>query len=231
MYPHMRLLAFCVILFLAPAGCLLVTDRFVSRIESDFLQDSTWQINRYDRIVEMYPPRAATLRNGAQIRLLKHLTDGHSVTAAVCTSGAGSYSRLFDRLTIRCNEWSVLRRARFAALIGVGVALIAFALVLVSRIGVRRYEHQQDWAGPWTAWFILRGIHVVLAVQVAAALAGFAILLQTLLSRSVYAYAALVIPWIGLFWVERTTAAGFIQAQKVVAFRPRRRARAMRARA
>ena len=109
---HMRLVVFSILLFLAPAGCLLVTDRFVSRIEDDFLQDALWHVNRYDRIVQMYPPRAATLRNAAQIRTLKHLGDGHSVAAAVCGPLDGQFTRLFDRLSIRCGEWSVLRRAR-----------------------------------------------------------------------------------------------------------------------
>jgi hypothetical protein len=225
----MRLVLFCILLFLAPAGCLLVTDRFVSRIEDDFLQDSLWHVNRYDRIVQMYPPRAATLRNAAPIRTLKRLGDGHSVAAAVCGPLDSQFTRLFDRLTIRCGDWSVLRRARNTALVGVVVAAITFALVLIARIGVLRYENRKEWAGPWTTWFTLRGIDVVLAIQVTTALAGFAILLQTLLRRPVYAYAALVIPWIGLLWVEIHTAAGFIQAQKLVAFRPKRRTRAMRA--
>jgi small-conductance mechanosensitive channel len=227
----MRLVAFCLILFLAPAGCLLVTDRFVSRMEDDFYQDSTWQVNRFNRIVEMYPPKASTIKNAAEIRQLKHFGDGHSVAASVCGSLDSPYKRLFERLSIRCGEWNVLRRSRYAALIGVVMAFFTLALVLVARIGVRRYENRKEWAGPWTAWFTLRGIHVVLALQVAAALAGFAILLQTLMARPVYAYAALFIPWLGLFWAERRTAAGFIQAQKLTAFRPKRRARAARARA
>jgi hypothetical protein len=225
----MRLVMVCILLFMAPAGCLLVTDRFASGIEDDFLQDSLWQVKRYDRVVQMYPPRAATLRNGAQIRTLKSLRDGQSVTAAVCGPLNIQFTHLFDRLAIRCGEWSVLRRARTAALLGVVAAAITFALVLIARIGVLRYQNRKDWAGPWTAWFALRGIDVVLAIQVTTALAGFAILLQTLLRRPVYAYAALVIPWIGLLWVEIHTAAGFIQAQKLVDFRPKRRARAMRA--
>jgi hypothetical protein len=225
----MRLLLFSILIFLAPAGCLLVTDRFVSGIEDDFLQDSAWQIRRFTRILEMYPPKAATLPNSAQIRRLQQLPDGRSVAAAVCGPMDSPYRRLFDRLTIRCREWSVLRRARYAALFGVLMALGALALVLVARIGVRRYENRKEWAGPWTTWFVSRGIHVVLAIQAAAALAGFGILLQTLLSHPLYAYAAFAVAWIGLLWVEGRTAAGFIQAEKLVALRPRRRARAVHA--
>jgi hypothetical protein len=227
---RMRMLVFCILLFLAPAGCLLVTDRFVSTIADDFLQDSRWQINRFDRSVEMYPPRAATLRNAAPIRTLKRLGNGNSVAAVVCGSPGGPYARLFDRLAIRCGEWSVLRRARYAALIGVLTAVGTFALVLIARIGVRRYENRKQWAGPWTTLFVSRGIHIVLAIQAATALAGFAILLQTLLRHPVYAYAVLF-PWMGLVWVEGRTAARFIQAEKLVVLRPTRRARAMRARA
>jgi hypothetical protein len=225
----MRLVVFCVFLFLPTAGCLLVTDRIISRIEDDFFQDSKWQIKRYDRVVQMYPPRAATLKGAAQLRALKELGDGRSVAVAVCEHPDSRYTRLFDRLTIRCSEWSVLRRARNFGLAGVVVAMITLALVLIARVGVRRYENRKEWAGPWTSWFALRGIHTVLAVQVATALAGFAILLQTLLPRPAYAYAALVVPWVGLLWVESRLAAGFIQAQKLVPFRPKRRARAMRA--
>src|SRR5579883_940002 len=222
----MRLVVFCILLFLAPAGCLLVTDRFVSRIEEDFLQDAKWQVNRFNRIVEMYPPKAASIRNAGQLRQLKQFTDGHTVAAAVCGPMDAQYSHLFERLTIRCGEWSVLRRARYAALIGVVAAVFTLGFVLVARIGVRRYENRKEWAGPWTAWFTLRGIHVVIALQVASALAGFGILLQTLVGRPIYAYAALFIPWAGLFWVERRTAAGFIEAQKLTSFRPKRRFRA-----
>jgi hypothetical protein len=225
----MRLVVFSVLLFLAPAGCLLVTDRFVSGIEDDFLQDSAWQVRRYTRIVEMYPPRAATIRNAAQIRQLQQLRDGHSVAAAVCGPRDSSYGRLFERLAIRCQEWSVLRRARYAALLGLLLAVGTLALVLIARIGVRRYENRKEWAGPLTTLFVSRGIHAVLAIQAVVALAGFAILLQTLLSRPAYAYAAVIVPWMGLFWVESRLAGGFIQAQKLVAFRPRRRSRAMRA--
>jgi hypothetical protein len=227
----MRLVLFAVLMLLAPAGCLLVTDHFVSRIEDDFLQDSLWQVKRYNRIVEMYPPRAATIRNATQLRQLKQLDSGKNVAALVCGPLDGPYRRLFDRLTIRCDEWSILRRARYVAVVGVLIAIFTFALLLVARIGVRRYENRKEWAGPWTTWFALRGIHVVLALQVTAGLAGFAILLRALVSQQWYAYAALLIPWMGLFWVEGRTAAGFIQADKLVAFRPKRRGRAMRAQA
>jgi hypothetical protein len=226
----MRLVLFALLLFLAPTGCLLVTDHFVSGIEDDFLQDSRWQIKRFNRIVEMYPPRAATIRNAPQLHRLRQLGDGKSVATLVCGPLDSPYSRMFERLSIRCSEWSVLRRARKAAIIGVLVALFTFALVLIARIGVQRYENRKEWAGPWTGWFALRGVHVLLGLQTAAALVGFAILLQTFLARPVYSYAALVLPGIGLFWVESHTAAGFIKAEKLVNFRPRRRNRAMRAR-
>jgi hypothetical protein len=226
----MRLVLFALLLFLAPAGCLLVTDHFVSGIEDDFLQDSRWQVKRFNRIVEMYPPRAATIRSAAQLLRLKQLGDGQSVAMLVCGPLDSPYTRLFDRLSIRCGEWSILRRARKAAIGGVVVALFTFALVLIARIGVQRYENRKEWAGAWTGWFALRGVHVLLGLQTAAALVGFAILLQTFLSRPVYAYAALVIPWMGLFWVESHTGAGFIKAEKLVNFRPRRRNRAMRPR-
>ena len=225
----MRLVLFCLVLFLAPASCLVVTDRFVTRIEDDFFQDAQWHISHYNRIVEMYPPKAATIRNAAQIRELKHLGDSHHIAAGVCGPMDSPYTRLFDRLSIRCGEWSVLRRARYAAVIGVVVAFFTLALVLVARIGVRRYENRKEWAGGWTAWFSARGIHAVLLIQVTTALAGFAVLLRTIVSRPLYAYAALAVPWLALFWIERYTAAGFIQAQKIVGNRPRRRARAMRA--
>lgn len=227
----MRLILFCIVLFLAPAGCLVVTDRFVNRIEDDFFQDAQWHITRYDRIVEMYPPKARTIRNAAEIRQLKQLGDPHGIASGVCGPMDSPYKRLFDRLSIRCGEWSVLRRARNAALVGVAIAFCTLALVLVARIGVRGYERNKEWAGSWTAWFSTRGIQAVLLIQVTTALAGFAVLLRTLLSHPLYAYAALVIPWLGLFWIERLTAAGFTQAPKIFGNRPRRRARVMRARA
>ncbi len=227
----MRLVLFCLVLFLAPAGCLMVTDRFVNRIEDDFFQDAQWHINRYNRIVEMYPPKARTIRNAPEIRQLKQLGDPHGIATGVCGPMDSPYKRLFDRLSIRCGEWSLLRRARNASLVGVVMAFVTLALVLLARIGVRRYETNKEWAGSWTAWFSARGIQAVLLIQVTTALAGFAVLLQTLLSRPLYAYAALVIPWLGLFWIERLTAARFIQAPKIFGNRTRRRTRMMRARA
>lgn len=228
----MRLVLVCLVLFIAPAGCLLVTDRSVSNIEDGFLQDATWQINRFDRIVEMYPPKARTLRNAAEVQQLKQLGNGHSIAAGVCGSSAAPYRSMFDRLTIRCGEWTVLRRSRNMALIGVMAAVFTLGLILIARIGVRRYENRKEWAGPWTTWFTLRGIHVVLALQVAAALAGFVALLQVVLFRPVYAYAALFLPWAGLLLVESRLVTGFVEADKLVAFRPsRRRSRMARARA
>jgi len=221
----MRLVLVCLILFLAPAGCLLVTDQFVNRIEADFLQDSQWQVNRFNRIVEMYPPRAATLPGAAAIQRLRQFADGRQVASAVCGPLDSPYRRFFDRLTIRCGEWSVLVRSRYAALVGVILTVATFALILIARIAVRRYENRKQWAGVWTTWFTARGLTAILAVQVAAALAGFAILLQVLLGRSLYAYAALILPWIGLVWVENRVVHAFVEPEKLLGFRPRRRSR------
>ena len=213
----MRLVVICIVLFLAPAGCLLVTDRFVSNIEDGFQQDAAWQIKRFNRIIEMYPPRAATLRNAGAIQQLKRFGDGHQIASAVCGPVDTPYRRLFERLTIRCSEWSVLRRSRYAALIGVLLTVLTLALILIARIAVRRYQDRKQWAGIWTTWFAVRGIYALLAVQVAAALAGFGILLQVLLGKPLYTYAALAAPWLGLFWTERRLVAGFVESHKLQA--------------
>jgi hypothetical protein len=224
----MRLLLVCLALFLAPAACLIATDRFVTGIENDFRQDARWQIQRFDRIVEMYPPRAATLHNAAAIEHLKRYPDGGAVAAAICGPSNSPYTLLFERLSIRCGEWSILGRARSAALLGVGLSFVTLGLVLVARIAVLRYQDRLQWAGPWTTLSTFYGLPVILGLQVTAALAGFAILFRVLVPRPLYAYLGLLIPWLALFWIERRLVNAFVEPRKLVPGRPHRRSRLRR---
>jgi hypothetical protein len=223
----MRLVMVCIVLFLAPAGCWMVTNRVASGFEDEFLQDATSQITRYNRITEMYPPKALTLHNAAAIRHLRQFSDGRSVAAAVCGPTDSVYSHLFDRLGIRCQQWMLFQRARHMALLGLAAAIFTLGLILMARIAVRRAGFLQE-RGGWSAWFASYGINIVLAFQVAAALAAFAILLRVLLQKPLYAYGALVLPWLGLLWVERRAVAAFVEPEKLLPLRAKRNRRKVR---
>jgi hypothetical protein len=203
------------VLLLAPAGCLLVTDRFVAAIEDGFLQDAHTQVQRLDRIVEMYPPRLAHMKNAPRILQLKKLGDGGSVAATVCGPVENPYRPFFERLITRCDQWAMLRKARAAAFIGVLASLAAMALLLMARMSVQAFERTQLAPGSWAMWFSVRGFQLVLLAQVALSLLGFRPLLLPLVGRPLYAGAILALAWILVFWVEKLAVSAFIQPGKL----------------
>jgi hypothetical protein len=101
--------------------------------------------------------------------------------------------------------------------------------VLIARITVTRYDRRKEWPGNWALWFVMRGIQAVLAVQAAIALAGFGVLLHSVVSHMLLVVAALALPFAGLYLLERRTVLAFVEPQRLRAYRvsgvqrPRRR--------
>jgi hypothetical protein len=225
----MRLVLACIVLFIVPAGCLFVTDRLVTEIEQDFSDDAASQVARLERVAEMNPARLRTLRNAPAILQLRQMGGGSQVARQVCGPLDSPYRRLFDHLTIRCGRFALLRRARWNALLAVIGTFFVFALVLVARITVTRYNRRKEWPGNWALWFVMRGMHALLALQAAASLVGFGILLGPLISRAVLIVAALAIPFVLLFLLERRMVVAFVEPKRLRAYRvtgvqgPRRR--------
>ena len=215
----MRLVLACILLFIAPAGALLVTDRYVGALEDEFLQDATRQVARLQSIIDLYPPKVRTFRAAPAIAQLRGIGDGGTVAAVVCSSNA-AYHNLFDHLTTRCDRWLLLRRARKSALLAVVLSLGVFALVLTSRITVRRYASSQLWPGNWTLWFLARGIAVLLLIQVGVSLIGYGIVLRTLMSKAFFVFGILSVLFVILFWAERKAVLAFIEPESLNRFRP-----------
>jgi hypothetical protein len=225
----MRLVLACIVLFLVPAGCLLVTDRMVTNIEQDFSDDAASHVARLNRVAQMNPARIRTMRNAAAILVLKELGSGPQVARQVCGPLDSPYRGLFEHLTIRCGQFSLLRRARWGALLSVTGTFVALALILMARITVTRYDRRKEWPGNWALWFVMKGIQVLLALQVMGSLAGFGILLQPVIGRTLLVIAALAIPSVLLYLVERRLVVAFVEPQRLRAYRvsgiqgPRRR--------
>jgi hypothetical protein len=215
----MRLVLACLALFLVPAGCLFVTDRMVTDIEQDFSDDAASQVARLDRIAQMNPARLRTLRNAPAILVLKELGSGSQIARQVCGPLDSPYRRLFEHLTIRCDRFALLRRARWGALLSVIGSFVALALILMARITVTRYDRRKRWPGNWTLWFVMKGLQALLAVQVAGSLAGFGILLQPVMGRTMLVIAALVVPCVPLYLIERSLVLAFVEPQRLRAYR------------
>jgi hypothetical protein len=225
----MRLVLASIVLFLVPAGCLFFTDRLVTEMEQDFADDAASQIARLERIVEMNPARLRTLRTAPAILQLKAMGSGAQIARQVCGPLDSPYRRLFERLSIRCGRFELLRRARWSALLAVAGTFLVLALVLVARITVTRYDRRKEWPGNWALWFVLRGLQALLALQAAASLIGFGILLGSVISRTVLVVGALAIPCVLLYLLERRMVVAFVEPQRLRAYRvsgiqgPRRR--------
>jgi hypothetical protein len=217
----MRLVLASIVLFLVPAGCLFVTDRYVGSIEQDFADDANSQITRLDRIAQMNPGRLRTLRNASAILQLKAMGSGGTIARQVCGPLDSPYRRLFDRLMLRCGQFDLMRRARWFAFIAVAGTFAVLALVLMARITVTRYDRRKEWPGNWALWFVMRGIQAVLALQAALALSGFGILLHSVISRTILVVAALAIPFVVLYLLERRTVLAFVEPQRLRAYRVR----------
>lgn len=217
----MRLLLACLVVLLAPAGALLMTARQVDRIETEFEEDALSQIARLDRVTALYPPNVRKLKTAPAIMQLKQLSGGGQIAATACATPDSPYQRLFERLNSRCVQWGLFRRARYAALFGAVVAVATWALILISRIVVRRFSTRQEWPGNWTLWFVLRGIPVLLLAQIAVSLFGYGVLLQEVTGRAVYAAAILILPFGLLFWLERRLVLAFVEPEALSAYRPR----------
>src|ERR1044071_10241541 len=102
----MRLVLACLVLFLAPGTCLVVTDRFANNIEAEFKGDAEAQIQRLERITQMYPPKLRTLHNAPAILQLRAMGgNGERIAQQVCGAADSPYRRLFDFLPTRCAQW------------------------------------------------------------------------------------------------------------------------------
>jgi hypothetical protein len=109
---------------------------------------------------------------------LKSLTGGGQVAARVCGAPDSPFRRLFDNLYARCEQWTLFRRARWSALLAVVLSVVAFAMILIARIAVERYASRELWPGNWTMWFVMRGVTLMILLQVVVSLAGYGVLLQ-----------------------------------------------------
>jgi hypothetical protein len=217
----MRLLLACLVLFLAPAGALLVTEKYVSTLEDEFLQDATAQVQRLNDVYQLSPPRVKKMRLAPAIMQLRGLNSGSDVANRVCGSLDSPFTRLFERLSPRCSEWTLLRKARWAALLSVAVSALMLGLVLMARITVERYATLEAWPGNWAMWFVMRGITLVLAAQVAVSLAGPGIVLQTVTGKTALTLAALTLPFLALTFGERKLVLAFVEPRRLNRFRPK----------
>lgn len=218
----MRLLLVSVVLFIVPAGALLVADRYITEIEGEFYRDSSAHVERLHSIYQLYPTRLRQIPLTPVILQLKGLGSGGHIAAAVCGSSNPVFHRLFDHLDDRCRQWALYRRARYAGALSVLLAAIAFAVVLVARISVKRYASRELWPGNWTMWFVLRGMTLILAAQVAGALSGYGVVLQAITGKSGLTLAILAAPFLALLLVERKLVASFVEPQQLNVFRPGR---------
>ena len=217
----MRLLLASLAIFLAPAFAVLVTVRQVEAIEEEFRQDADSQIARLDRVAALYPPNVRKMRSAPAILQLKEMTGGNVIAANVCGASSSVYQNLFDRLNGRCGEWRRYRRGRGAALLGAVAAIAAFGIVLLCRIAVRRYVERQVSPGTWTMLFIVRGIPLLLFLQLAAAFLGYGVVLQSTTGRLLYTLGILTIPFALLYWLERRSVLAFVEPQVFPAHRSR----------
>ena len=226
----MRLLIACVLVLAAPALSLIVTERHVSALESEFWEDASSQVKRLERVTALYPPNVRKMKSAPAIMQLKQMSSGQQVAATVCATPDSPYHRLFERINVRCGDWTVLRRARWFALLAAAAAAATLAVILMARITVQRVTVRQRWSGGWTHWFILHGIPVFLLCQIAISLAPFSVLLRSLTGRVLYANAILVLPFALLFWLERRFVLAFVEPHLLAAYRPKRAARVRRSR-
>jgi hypothetical protein len=226
----MRLLLACVLVLLAPTASLFVTERYVSALEDEFWQDAASQIKRLDRVASLYPPNVRRMKAGPAIRQLKQMSSGRHVAVTVCATPDSPYHRLFERLNVRCGDWTVYRRARWYAILAAAAAAATLATILMARIAVQRATVRQRWSGNLTHWFILHGIPVFLLCQIAISLAPYGVLLRSLTGRLLYAYAILALPFALLFWLERRFVLAFVEPHLLAPYRPKRAARVRRSR-
>ena len=217
----MRLLLACLVLFLAPAGGLFLAMHRVDVIEGEFARDAASQVARLDRVTALYPPNVRKMRSAPAILQLKEMSGGATIAANVCATPDSPYQRLFDRLHPRCDSWRLYRRARYAALLGALVAVGCFALILMARIKVRRFVDRRAPAGHWIAVLIQKGLPLLLILQIAAALGGYGVVLQTLTGKTWYAVGILTIPFLLLLFLERRLVVAFVEPQALGDIQPR----------
>ena len=217
----MRLLLACLVILLAPIGALLLTQRFLDRSEAEFREDSASQVERLNRVVELYPPNVRKMKSAPAILQLRELTDGGQVATKVCFSAASMYGRLFERLTSRCGEWMKVRRARRYSILGIVLSVMMVGAVLMARIVVRRAVSLQEWPGEWSFVYAKHGVSVLLLGQVGASSLGYWILLKNSLSSPVYSWAILVTSVLAVFWLERFLVMGFVDTAEIADLRPR----------
>jgi hypothetical protein len=207
----MRLVLACLAIFLAPSGALFLSVRQVEAIQDDFLEDAKSQIDRLERISALYPPNVRRMQTAPAILQLRELYGGANIAANVCATPDSPYQRLFERLSPRCDEWRLYRRARSFAFLSAVAALAVLALALMARISVLRYVERQQRPGNLTLLFILRGIPLLLAGQIAVALLGYGVLLQNATGKASYAAAILTVPFLILFALERHLVLGYVE--------------------
>jgi hypothetical protein len=115
---------------------------------------------------------------------------------------------------MRCDRFDLLRRARWSALLSVTATFAVLALILMARTTVTRYERRKEWPDNWALWFVMRGMQVVLALQVAGSLAGFGILLQSAVARTARVISTLAIPFVLLYLAERRLVLASVQLEQ-----------------
>jgi hypothetical protein len=226
----MRLLLACVVVLLAPTASLFVTEGYVSALEGEFWQDASSQVKRLARVAELYPPNIRKMKGAPAIMQLKQMSSGQQVAATVCATPDSPYRRLFERLNVRCGDWTVYRRARWFAFLAAVAAAVTMAVILMARIAVQRATVRQRWSVNWTHWFYLRGIPAFLLCQVAISLTPYGVLLHSVTGRLLYANAILVLPFALLFWLERRFVLAFVEPHLLAPFQPKRAARVRRSR-
>ncbi len=217
----MRFLLACLVLFLAPAGALFLTNQKVEGIEGEFQGDATSQITRLDRITALYPPNVRKMRSAPAILQLKQMSGGANVATSVCATPDSAYQRLFEHLNSRCDSWRLYRRARSAAYLGALVSLGCFALILIARIKVHRFVNRRTPSGHWVGVVIQKGLPLLLLVQVVAALSGYGVVLQTMTGKTLYAVGILTVPFLVLLFLERRLVLGFVEPEALGDVQPR----------
>jgi hypothetical protein len=223
----MRLVLVYIALFIAPAGALLISHRYMSGVEGAFDQEGISYVRTLNSILDFNPESVRRVREAPAILQLRTvLASGRSVAQTVCGAGYSPYSRLFDGLTGRCRLWALARWARRTAVLSLGLSFALLAVVLASRNTVRTYVAVQRRPGPLTRWLLKSGTGLMIFVHAAVCVAAYALTLQAFTEKTSYTIAIVAIPFILLYWFERRRVRAFVEPETL--FPPRRRSRRRR---
>ena len=70
-------------------------------------------------------------------------------------------------------------------------------------------------------WFVMRGVTLLLVVQVAVSLSGYAVMLQRLTGKVAMTLGALSLPFLALLLLERKLVLAFVEPEQLRVFRPK----------